>query len=416
MIFRFSQKALVALFLVVGLAEAVPSKSRIVSKASTFDYNGVVRGVNIGGWLVLEPWITPSIFDNAGDAAVDEWTLTATLGQDQAKAVLSQHWSTFITQDDFHQIARAGMNHVRIPIGYWAVSSLPGEPYVDGQLEHLDNAISWARDAGLKVVIDLHGAPGSQNGFDNSGRKGSIAWQQGNTVTQTMDAFRALAERYLPESDVVAGIEALNEPNIPGGVSEAGLRDYYNQSVDAVRQINPNTAVFLSDGFLSTTSWNGLKTGENVVMDTHHYHMFDNYLISLDINGHVKSACDFGKQIKGSDKPVVVGEWSGAVTDCTKYLNGKGIPTRYQGEYANNPRYGDCGDKSQGSVAGLSDQERTDTRRFIEAQLDAYEGKNGWLFWTWKTEGAPGWDMQDLLANGVFPSPLTDRKFPNQCA
>ncbi|KAF7178776.1 hypothetical protein CNMCM7691_007595 [Aspergillus felis] len=398
MIFRFSQKALVALFLVVGLAEAVPSKSRIVSKASTFDYNGVVRGVNIGGWLVLEPWITPSIFDNAGDAAVDEWTLTATLGQDQAKAVLSQHWSTFITQDDFHQIARAG------------------EPYVDGQLEHLDNAISWARDAGLKVVIDLHGAPGSQNGFDNSGRKGSIAWQQGNTVTQTMDAFRALAERYLPESDVVAGIEALNEPNIPGGVSEAGLRDYYNQSVDAVRQINPNTAVFLSDGFLSTTSWNGLKTGENVVMDTHHYHMFDNYLISLDINGHVKSACDFGKQIKGSDKPVVVGEWSGAVTDCTKYLNGKGIPTRYQGEYANNPRYGDCGDKSQGSVAGLSDQERTDTRRFIEAQLDAYEGKNGWLFWTWKTEGAPGWDMQDLLANGVFPSPLTDRKFPNQCA
>jgi glucan 1,3-beta-glucosidase len=129
---------------------------RIVSRASTFD-NGIVRGVNIGGWLVLEPWITPSIFENAGDAAVDEWTLTATLGQDQANAVLSQHWSTFITQDDFHQIARAGMNHVRIPIGYWAVSSLPGEPYVDGQLEYLDSAISWARDAGLKVVIDLHG-------------------------------------------------------------------------------------------------------------------------------------------------------------------------------------------------------------------------------------------------------------------
>lgn len=130
----------------------------------------------------------------------------------------------------------------------------------------------------------------------------------------------------------------------------------------------------------------------------------------------MKSACDFGKQIEGSDKPVVVGEWSGAVTDCTKHLNGKGVSTRYQGEYANNVKYGDCANTTQGSVADLSDQERTDTRRFIEAQLDAYEGKNGWLFWTWKTEGAPGWDMQDLLANGVFPSPLTDRQFPNQCA
>jgi glucan 1,3-beta-glucosidase len=157
MMFKFSKKALVALCLVVGLTEAVPSKSRIVSRVSTFDDSDIVRGVNIGGWLVLEPWITPSIFDNAGDAAVDEWTLTDTLGQDQAKAVLSQHWSTFITQDDFHRIAQAGMNHVRIPVGYWAVSSLPDEPYVDGQLEYLDNAISWARDAGLKVVIDLHG-------------------------------------------------------------------------------------------------------------------------------------------------------------------------------------------------------------------------------------------------------------------
>jgi glucan 1,3-beta-glucosidase len=233
---------------------------------------------------------------------------------------------------------------------------------------------------------------------------------------QTVDAFRALAERYLPQSDVVSAIEALNEPNVPGGVSQAGLMDYYNQVLDVVGQINPDTTVVLSDGFLATTSWNGFKTGENVVMDTHHYEVFDNGLISLDINGHVKSACDFGKQIQGSDKPVVVGEWSGAMTDCTKYLNGKGVPTRYEGEYANNPKYGDCGAKSQGSVADLSDQEINDTRRFIEAQLDAYEGKNGWLFWTWKTEGAPGWDMQDLLVNGAFPAPVTARQFPNQCA
>lgn len=105
----------------------------------------------------MEPWITPSVFDNVGDAAVDEWSLCATLGPDQCRSYLSQHWSTFITQDDFNRIAAAGMNHVRIPIGYWAVEHLEGDPYVDGQLEFLDEAVGWARAAGLKVMVDLHG-------------------------------------------------------------------------------------------------------------------------------------------------------------------------------------------------------------------------------------------------------------------
>ena len=52
----------------------------------------------------------------------------------------------------------------------------------------------------------------------------------------------------------------------------------------------------------------------------------------------------------------------------------------------------------------------------IEAQLDAYERGVGWIFWTWKTEaGAPEWEMRDLIHNGVFPQPLTERQFPNQC-
>ena len=106
---------------------------------------------------MLEPWITPSIFDAAGDAAVDEWSLCATLGQDQCRSVLTGHWDSWVTADDFSQIAAAGMNHVRIPVGYWAIEHLDGDQYVDGQLEYLDRAIGWARDSGLRVILDLHG-------------------------------------------------------------------------------------------------------------------------------------------------------------------------------------------------------------------------------------------------------------------
>ncbi|KAL8945620.1 MAG: hypothetical protein Q9183_008032, partial [Haloplaca sp. 2 TL-2023] len=179
------------------LANKHPSK--LQSRAVNFDYNGEkIRGVNLGGWFVLEPWITPSVFQDweTSQEVVDEFTYSAALGPDETFSRLSQHWDTWITQDDFNQIAQAGLNHVRIPIGYWALAPREGDPYVQGQLDVLDRTINWAREAGLKIMMDLHGAPGSQNGFDNSGKKGDVGWQQGNTVEETLTALENLANRY----------------------------------------------------------------------------------------------------------------------------------------------------------------------------------------------------------------------------
>lgn len=68
-----------------------------------------VRGVNIGGWLVLEPWITPSLFDNTGDDRIkDEWTFGQFYRSKGGESVLKKHWDTWITEDDFAQIKAAG--------------------------------------------------------------------------------------------------------------------------------------------------------------------------------------------------------------------------------------------------------------------------------------------------------------------
>ena len=81
------------------------------------------------------------------------------------------------------ELNESSLNHVRIPIGYWAFDVSGGEPHVQGQLPYLDKAVNWAQTHGLKVIVDLHGkqfstsfyrpipiylfntgAPGSQNG------------------------------------------------------------------------------------------------------------------------------------------------------------------------------------------------------------------------------------------------------------
>jgi hypothetical protein len=118
-----------------------------------------------------------------------------------ATSILQTHWSTWITEADFVAIAAAGcfffcisvipfvyirvnisLNHVRVPIGYWAFDTSGGEPFIQGQVNYLQNAARWAQNTGLKLIVDLHGwskvqlldryvidsfsvgAPGSQNG------------------------------------------------------------------------------------------------------------------------------------------------------------------------------------------------------------------------------------------------------------
>jgi len=406
-------------FLTPLLRSQLTSISRFKSRGLSFDYNNnKVRGVNLGGWFVLEPWITPSIFSEWANSqtVVDEYTYTKTLGKAEASSRLTNHWNTWITQADFNAIAAAGLNHVRIPIGYWAVAPLDGDPYVQGQLPILDQAIGWARSAGLKVLLDLHGAPGSQNGFDNSGRYGPIAWLQGDTVAQTVTAIQNLAQHYSGDSDVVTAIELLNEP-AGWALNLDGIKNFYNSGYQTVRANAGDTVVCIHDAFQDFQSWNGFlsQPNGNVMLDTHQYQIFSPAENAMSPAAHVSTACALGPRLAGTDKWTIVGEWTGAQTDCAKWLNGLGKGARYDGTFPGSSTVGSCNGKYTGTVAALSNDDKNNLRHFIEAQLDAYERHSGWIFWTWVTESAPEWHMKDLLANGLFPQPLTSRQYPGQC-
>ena len=71
-----------------------------------------IYGVNLGGWLVLERWITPSLF--AGMKAEDEWSYMQETTD--AKTRIERHRQDFITEADFKWIARSGLNAVRLPL------------------------------------------------------------------------------------------------------------------------------------------------------------------------------------------------------------------------------------------------------------------------------------------------------------
>ncbi|KAG8683550.1 exo-1,3-beta-glucanase, partial [Ceratobasidium sp. 395] len=390
----------------------------------------MVRGVNLGGWLVLEPWITPSLFDGTGKTTIiDEYTFGQFQDKAVAKAKLVKHWNTWITEPDFAAIAAAGLNHVRIPIGYWAFDTSAGEPYVSGQYPYLQEAVKWAKVHGLKVLIDLHGAPGSQNGFDNSGRAGNTTWHlDQKNVDRTNAIIKKLAKEFSQDKykDTVTAIAPLNEPaSFRDDKVLPVTRQYWKDSYQNIRYPTgdvkkPGPLIeVIHDAFQPLSSWDGFMTkpeATGVAMDTHHYEVFSDGEVARSFDEHIQSVCDFGINTVGSyaskNLPTVVGEWSNAMTDCAKYLNGRPNGARYDGTFTGSTKVGDCGPKT-GSGLDFTDEYKTELRKFWEAQATAYEyGKLGWIFWTWKAEIAAEWSYQAGLAGGWIPKNPEERKYP----
>jgi len=190
-----------------------------------------------------------------------------------------------------------------------------------------------------------------------------------------------------------------------------------------IRNHNADTALVIHDAFLAPDSyWNGFMNTQanvnNIILDTHQYQIFSNAEVSRSIQDHVNYACGAARSsITDTDKWTIVGEWTSALTDCAQWLNGLGNGARYDGTLNNGQQhtYGSCTGRYRGNVNDLPADYKRQLRMYTEAQLDAYESHTGWIYWTWKAESAPEWALNGLISAGIFPQPLNNRQFPNQC-
>jgi hypothetical protein len=142
---------------------AVPSDS---SDKRWLPASGKIRGVNLGSLFVMEPWMASTEWSNMGCGSyASEFDCVSGLGQSQANSAFQSHWGSWITQSDISQMQSYGLNTIRIPVGYWLDESIvyaDSEHFPQGGLSYLSQVCGWASDAGLYIIIDMHGAPGAQ--------------------------------------------------------------------------------------------------------------------------------------------------------------------------------------------------------------------------------------------------------------
>lgn len=273
-----------------------------------------MRGINFGGWLMMETWIpsiemewhdrVPKIAEEAGIAEEMKAALEATgefmddtmrigeyierlnaavkervtpaqydayaalltkeppvnaaldmdlllrkrFGDYGAARIWNAHHDTWIGEEDFQLAKALGFNFVRIPFWYrWFEHDNAPYSYSDYGFTYLDRAVRWAKNHGVYVLLDLHGAPGCQSPWDHTGELSRGEFFQDEEYQKRAAAlWRVIAQRYKDEP-AVWGYDLLNEP-----YSAKGADDWtraHDQMYDAIREVDPDTIIVMEDGY-----------------------------------------------------------------------------------------------------------------------------------------------------------------------
>ena len=427
--------------------------------SSTFDA-GRSTGVALHGWLHLEEWFFaqgashdvsadrrdengvcfPPMFPDAASLGFT-WSsegdlvnkLVKHFGAKSAVTSFSAHRAQYVTDEDLLEIASQGIEMVRLPLS-WSIFArdpatvprggerilvdpvYPDRLFVNMAGADLDAVIERIRNAGLKVLIDLHNMPGgaaagTYNGVfphppmmfarDDLSRTGLLI------VRNMLNWFKSLPE---DSRLAVHGITLLNEPghNLPAQRSKVlrwlakAVQTYKDEIVndgvpdgERVPYLYVNLIETLDLNVADMAAWMRsqftVKELESwAVLDVHHYFAWSYTGCMGGTNAGCAFSCD--------DKPSVVaqkvgeraGEWAGTFRAAAQTYGVQNLAV------------------SEWSLATFSDSSRSCSNREVldimfEHQEQAYRGAGiQSFFWGWKMPHGgshiKAWSLSDYLA------------------
>ena len=305
------------------------------------------------------------------------------------------------------------------------------EPWIDGdRWQYFLKLCEWCRDLNLQVWPDIHTAPGSQNGFDNSGQQRTAiscrGWINNPTnVQRSLNVIRDISQAIVRDGvdDVVTGMGLLNEPF--QDCDPDLYRDFMDQGLEVARDIlGKDTAVYVSDLFSALQFndgewWLDPVKHNNTYLDSHYYHVFAQEPRGLSPRQHIALTCQTeykadaqrcgtgsccyqdgpdGNSIPSQGVKRLIGEWSAA----TDQLPVAVLDTIMQGIAATGT--------APHLDRRLSPARKQYLKHFVEAQMVSYEANDlgvggGFFYWTVKMEGGAfaEWDYLRGFREGWIP-------------
>ena len=310
------------------------------SGKSLYDAEGnkfVMHGINAGQILLQEGWMSPFaleplknedgsyVKDADGNIQYPEFTeeefrngikANPNLNTYDMEELMRIYWDAFFTAEDFRIIKEdLQMNTIRLPFYY--LNILNEDLTLKEESEafaYLDWFMEEAAKNELYVVLDLHGAPGSQNGFEHSGTEDRVAelWTSEENVAATVELWSFVSKHYTEtRPDLgkwIATYDILNEPTYEyNTITTKECWDVFDQIYDAIRANGDNHVVTMEG------CWDFGKlpdpadyAWENVQYEYHWYNWWSDVL-PYDLLYAYYDLYNIGRDY---DVPVYIGEFT----------------------------------------------------------------------------------------------------------
>ncbi len=251
-----------AITLIITLGPAVAAQPNFIHAEGTHlaDAHGdrfAVKGINLGNWLVPEGYMFKFIQARAPKEIAG--VIEALVGPEAASRFWAEFRDAYVAEEDIRFIKAAGFNTVRVPL-HWRLFVEPGDGGED-RFEGpgwnlLDRLVAWCRQYDLRVILDLHAAPGGQTGVNHDDGPGfPLTFYVPRYRQLTIALWRALAAHYRDEPTIL-GYDLLNEPISPYSDEDylnPRLEPLYRDIVAAIRSVDTSHLVLLAGAQWSTS-------------------------------------------------------------------------------------------------------------------------------------------------------------------
>ncbi len=223
-----------------------------------------LRGINAGQILLQEGWMSPFaleplrhedgsyVKDADGNLQYPEFSeeefraglaRNPNLADCDTEALMHYYWECCFSPEDFRIVRQElGMNVIRLPFYYLNILHEDLTVRQDA-FAYLDWFVSQAAEQELYVILDLHGAPGSQNGYEHSGSAARQAnlWQNPELVDATVRIWDTISKHYTQDEPQlgkwIASYDLLNEPTITyKGRTNRDCWEVMDRIYDTIRQ------------------------------------------------------------------------------------------------------------------------------------------------------------------------------------
>lgn len=202
-----------------------------------------LRGVNLGNYLIQEFWMMGQETKAVNDQCTLEAVLDKRFGYAERERLYTLFRDNWIKERDWDMLPKMNLNLVRLPFIYSVVEDEKNPRHLRADAwKYLDNAIDQAEKRGIYVILDLHGAVGSQGWEHHSGCAGQNKyWDTPEYQERTIWLWQQIAARYKDRS-AVAGYSILNEP---WGTTPENLAVVMNTLYKGIREVDQNHVIIL---------------------------------------------------------------------------------------------------------------------------------------------------------------------------